>query len=231
MVRNALNFTDTKVKEIVENYENDRELVTATIIRSMIKYYVYKLLQNSSDNIDRHKICTYDDVRKQDIQIVNFDEDFRNDDEFYDEFLSDRFYYHHEIQRMDSRAGYFIIQLFKAFKKNPRQLPDKTYRTYINAVRQSLEEEKKQVTGNYQKELDIFLQPENLICQNTCTYIPESKLITEEQENENDCPLRRHKRSACEGMRVIVNHIAGMTDRYTHLEYSRLYFPPEISRM
>ena len=29
-------------------------------------------------------------------------------------------------------------------------------------------------------------------------------------------------------MRVIINHLAGMTDRYAHLEYTRLYFPPVL---
>ncbi|MFV9691875.1 MAG: hypothetical protein ACNY01_13055 [Desulfobacteria bacterium] len=38
-------------------------------------------------------------------------------------------------------------------------------------------------------------------------------------------------RALSRAIRTIINHIAGMTDRYAHLEYSRLYFPPEISRM
>jgi len=232
VVLSTFKFANINEEDIINSYEKDEELVRAAIVRSMIKYYVYKLLKNTLNNIEKRNIRIYDDVLKQDIQIVDFDEDFRKKDEtFADTFLRPRFYNHYEIKRMDSRAGYFIIQLFKAFKKNPRQLHEKTYDEYINAVRQFLEEEKGGAMGKYKTDLDGFPQSDKLKCKNTCSYIPEQKIITKEQVKKCDCPLRKNNKPACEGMRVIVNHIAGMTDRYTHLEYSRLYFPPEISRM
>lgn len=165
--------------------------------------------------------------------IIDWNEAFSNDDDvFAGEFLRPRFYEHHEIKRMDSRAEYFLNQIFKAFKHHPKQLPQDTHLLFVKAVKAHLQEiiklnEDKKVSS----EIISFLEKGKLPCEDMCSYLPQSKYPNKDQIKNSKCPLLKNAKGACEGIRIIINHMAGMTDRYAHLEYSRLYFPPEVSRM
>jgi dGTP triphosphohydrolase len=206
----------------------------------MIKLYVKKTIEGAEKNIKKFKIKTYDDVKRRakvktkEGKIINWDNTFEKlDKKFVKEFLRPGFYCHHEIKRMDSRAEFFLRKLFCAFHKNPKQLPKRTYNNFINSIKEDLKGFKYFDGKNYSAKIDQFLNSDDLECGEGCTYIPQAKYPTDSQIINSHCPLLKIKGSkrACKGIRVIINHIAGMTDRYAHLEYSRLYFPPEISGM
>ena len=111
------------------------------------------------------------------------------------------------------------------------QFPEFTHGLFIDAVKSHLSNFTNTKEKEFSNAIRDFLNSDNLKCSDTCAYIPKSKYPNDSQIKNSFCPLMKHNKSACEGIRVIINHIAGMTDRYAHLEYSRLYFPPEISRM
>jgi len=231
IVKEAIAANNLKSEDLVIRFSKERNLIISTVIVSMIKYYVLKTIQNAKKNIIKYNIKTYDDVKKSKNLIIDWDDKFTNkDDAFAKKFLRPLFYEHYEIKRMDSRAEFFLKQVFKAFHKHPKQLPQFTHNLFIDSVKSHL----KKFTNTDEKisrAIHNFLNSGDLKCSETCAYIPKSKYPNDSQIENSFCPLLKFKKNACEGIRVIINHIAGMTDRYAHLEYSRLYFPPEISRM
>jgi len=233
IVKGAIAANHLKTNELVKSFFTEKSVIISTLVVSMIKYYVLKTIKSTEQNIKRFKIKTYDDVLKSNNLIVDWDDDFKIQDErFAKDFLKPKFYEHHDIKRMDSRAEYFLIKIFKAFIKHPKQLPENTHKLFIEAVKSHLLElAKTSKNKSLSSDIRSILRGEKLQCEDICSYIPKSKYPNESQIKNSSCPLLKNKNGACEGIRVIINHIAGMTDRYAHLEYSRLYFPPEISRM
>lgn len=226
--------------ELGHLYEINEERAIFFLVRSMIKFYIADLLENTRKTLVDENVESYDDViEARDRPIVSFSEEFeRKDKDFKIGFLRPNFYDHYEIKRMDSRGKYFLKQIFLAFKENPKQLPKLTFAQYINEVKADL---KKRIhRGDLQKCIEPFLGSGKLPCETKCTYVPKSKeyklkgIDLKEAFGLYSCPIQTKAskgQGACEGVRVIVNHIAGMTDRYANLEYARLYLPPEISRV
>jgi dGTPase len=235
IICDAIKVNKHKKIDLIKLYDENKKFSISTIIVSMVKYYILKIMENSKKNINIFNIKSYSDVLNSKNQLICFNNSLKaEDDKFRTEFLMPKFYEHHEIKRMDSRAEYFLKQIFKAFKNHPKQLPELTYKIFIEKVKMSLkkiideinDENIRNDIGNHLKILE-----DKFICGNGCGYIPKSKFPNKDQESKSFCPLFKNGMKACEGIRVIINHIAGMTDRYAHLEYSRLYYPPEISRL
>lgn len=232
IIKDAIKANNLNAQDILEGFSNERNLIISTLIVSMIKYYVLKTIENSRYNLNKFDIKSYNDVLNSKDLIINWDDKFtKKDDLFSKEFLRPRFYEHHEIKRMDSRAEFFLKQIFKAFKKHPKQLPEYTHDLFVESVKFHLSKFAETGEEDFSREIRGILNNDKLKCEDTCSYLPKSKYPNEKQKKMSFCPLLKFDKSACEGIRVIINHIAGMTDRYAHLEYSRLYFPPEISRM
>lgn len=232
IVKEALEENSLSADDILDNFSKEKSLMISTLVISMIKYYVLKTIENSRNNLEKHNIKSFKDVLHSENLIIDWDESFKvKDDVFAKDFLKPRFYEHHEIKRMDSRAEYFLNQVFKAFKKHPKQLPEYTHGLFINEVKSHLSKFTKTSNKDFSTNVCSFLNKSKLPCEDVCSYIPKSKYLHEGQLENSFCPLLKFEKGACEGIRVIINHIAGMTDRYVHLEYSRLYFPPEISML
>lgn len=245
LIKEVLAFANEyKSKELVELYETelyetDRDRIQFYLIRSMIKFYIADLLKNTRGVLEKEGIKTYQNVENhKDRPIVSFSNTFQKKDEDFEKgFLKPSFYDHYEIKRMDSRGKYFLRQMFKAFKENPKQLPIGTFQIYRKEIEDDLK--KRADKGELNAPISTKLGDEMSLCEKRCRYIPNSKLheirptTFKKAGSTYVCPLQRigsKNRSACEGIRVIINHIAGMTDRYAALEFARLYLPPEISR-
>jgi len=209
-----LGHIDPKV--LIENFRSETGNTISKIVVAMIKWYVLEVVRTSLKNIDKYKIADYAAVKDKDLPIVAFSPEFEEMDLIFQKgFLQPNFYSHYEIKRMDSRGNYFIKQLFKAFKRNPGQLPHKVFSLFEQAVKDDLKRRGLSFARNCAKE--------------GCLYSTEDKYISNEQGDK--CPVQCEAKCACEGIRVLINYIAGMTDRHANLEYSRLYLPPEISRI
>jgi len=201
---------------ILERYKKERVETISKIIVAMIKFYVINVIKTSMENINEMSIKTVEDVQASDSLIVKLAPKLSDSDEmFQKQFLRPHFYSHYEVKRMDARGDYFIGQLFKAFKKNPRQLPEREYQDYEKAAKKDMD--RNDIGGD------------SMCVEKGCAY----KVVTEDMDETTSfsCPMQKKLGRACEGVRAIVNYIAGMTDRHANLEYSRLYLPPEISRM
>ena len=232
VVKDAIVANNLSSDDLIASFSRDRNLIISTLIVSMIKFYVLKTIESARNNIKKNNIQTYEDVKNSKNLIIDWDDKFKKiDDVFVKNFLKPLFYEHYEIKRMDSRAEYFLKQIFKAFHKHPKQLPQYTHKLFVDAVRSHLSKFTNTGEKRLSTAIKALLESSTLKCSDTCAYVPKSDYPVDAQIENSFCPLLRFNESACEGIRVIINHIAGMTDRYAHLEYSRLYFPPEISRM
>lgn len=231
LIREVIAFAGEDLKDVENGFRDHKDIVLSALIINMIKLYVRDLLTNSLSNLTNLGIKEYEDVLEQTSPVICFSQGFAGQDEcFKDTFLQPEYYQHYEVNRMDSRAGFFIKQLFRAFQNSPRQLPQDVYREYVDGAHGCLEEQVQKAEGDYSEDLEAFLGGE-LRCKDHCSYVLQSEIVAPSQISTNSCPLRKHNKKACDGMRIIISHLAGMTDRYAHLEYSRLYFPPEISRL
>jgi len=227
-------------EELRDLFEINDEEATFYLIRSMIKFYVADLLRNTRKTVFEENIETFDDVIGcRERPIVSFSKGFeQKDEDFKVNFLRPNFYDHYEIKRMDSRGKYFLKQIFLAFKENPKQLPKWVFEQYINEIKNDLK--KRMERGDLHKSAKTIFDSDEIPCEKRCTYVPTSKeykLRPSDLKQAFDhygCPIQSKAlkgQGACEGVRVIINHIAGMSDRFANLEYARLYLPPEISRI
>lgn len=107
------------------------------------------------------------------------DDTAKNAEEIYDE-LKNKVIMSEIISTADSKSEYVIKQLYKAFYKHPKQLPDYVLTRYYS---------KKDSTLN--------------------------------RLNVNDDDLRNDPYF----IRIICDHISGMTDQFASREYKRLYIP------
>jgi dGTPase len=239
LIKNVLEFAGKQEGDLKDLFEKNEDQARFYLIRSMIKFYIRDLLENTRKTLDHEGIKKYENVRDHiNEPIVNFSKDFgEKDEEFRKNFLRPNFYDHYEVKRMDSRGKYFLRRLFNAFKDNPKQLPKGTFDIYKKEI---LDDLKGRIDrGEAGSLTSKELEEERLPCQNRCRYIPKSRMheihisTFKNASNEYICPLQKEdpNNPACEGIRVIINHLAGMTDRHANLEYARLYIPPEISRI
>jgi dGTPase len=216
IMKKIIKLVHLDTNSLIENFKTETGKTISKIVVAMIKCYVLEVVRTALNNIDKHKISDYNNVRDKDNLIVSFSPEFEKlDNNFQEDFLRPNFYNHYEIKRMDSRGNYFIKQLFKAFKRNPGQLPQKVFTSFQQAVKDDLNARTLSFARDCAKE--------------GCLYSTKHKYISEEQGDK--CPVQHEAKCACEGIRVLINYIAGMTDRHANLEYSRLYLPPEVARI
>ena len=221
IIQDSLKYEKLKVANFLQGSYENREIINSKTIKTLTNYYIYKTLENAGRNLKKHHIKKYDDVVKHDISIIAWGKDFTKDDEMYQKnFLMPKFYQHLDIQRMDSRAANFLTQLFRSFKKQPALLPEPTFKKFTEAVRDCVQKEIRRAIGDYKGDLGRFLNHGIKRCAETCSYISNS---CNNRNGQTICPLSEHQEGACEGIRVIINHLAGMTDSDAQLEYFRLY--------
>ena len=191
---------------IMEDFDRCKNQIIPVVSIRIIKLYIRDLFKNSEQRIKSENFKSADDVSIEDSAYIDFSDEFRKKDETYKKYLSEHFYQHHEIKRMDSRGAYFIRKLFNAFKKNPKQMPKDVYDQY----KASIQKLNGETTNKHQWDQSK--------CEDRCLYNTNSKM---------SCPFAEANKPACDCIRVIINQIAGMTDRYADMEYKRLFLPPD----
>lgn len=220
IIKDSLRYSNLNIANLLHSSHNNSEIVISKTVKILTYYYICRTLISSGRNFIKHHIKKYDDVVKKDISIVAWDNAFLIDDEMYQKnLLMPEFYKHVDIQRMDSEAVNFLTELFRSFKKRPALLPEPVFNKYTKAVHGHVQKEIRKSNGEYRNDLGRFLNDEIKRCAETCSYIPNSGQNTNGQQI---CPLNKHKKDGCEGIRIIINHLAGMTDGDAQLEYKRL---------
>jgi dGTPase len=94
------------------------------MIREMIGKMVNDVLEQTRANLEEVHPQTPDDIRHCGKQIVAFSEEMREQVDELRSFLFDRMYRHYSINRIWLKVERIVTDLFDAFTKNYRLLPD-----------------------------------------------------------------------------------------------------------
>lgn len=151
-------------------------------------------------------ICDHDCTDNEVKAIISYDnytyhDDFCKNLHGFKHEISDRLLSSYSIQRADAKGAYIIRKVFQAFYANPQQLPDHSIMQFLlmthkyNTFENIIKLVEDKGMGHIRHEFDKFNKSE-VQCNE------ELKLVL---------------------MRVICDHIAGMTDTYVQKMYQDLY--------
>ena len=111
-------------KKVKQKYViNDRDILIAQTIRTLIDVEVTDLLENTLSRLKREGIKTVKDVRNHPDLIVSFSPALSEQKKKLQNFLFKNVYQHYRVARMSDKAKRFLEELFIAFINNPKQLP------------------------------------------------------------------------------------------------------------
>ncbi len=119
----------TLIKEIYNNIKpsDTFSILRKQIVRRFIDIVVTDIIYTTSENLTRNSICSLEDIRKHPSFLVSFSTTFSKRFNELNKFLYDNFYNHYKLIAMAEKAKFFIIQLFNAYRNNPKQLPPQYY--------------------------------------------------------------------------------------------------------
>jgi dGTPase len=100
------------------------DMLRHRLVRSLIGMEVTDLVKTTDENIQKHKVKTRDDVQKLDVNLVGFSELLHERNREMKDFLYRNLYRHWRVLRMQTKAERFLIDLFEAYRYEPRILPD-----------------------------------------------------------------------------------------------------------
>jgi dGTPase len=110
-----------KVRERYPELE-DRRLIYE-IIRRMIGTVVTDLIENTRDNLERHKPASIDDVRKAGTAMVTMSDDIFAQHRSLKNFLHKHLYSHEQKLAMTKKVQAMVSDLFAAFTSNIDLMP------------------------------------------------------------------------------------------------------------
>ena len=102
-----------------------REQFQPTMIRALINRQVGDLLEETKQHLRRHCIGTVDDIRRCPEILVTPGPEVAALKAELEQFLMQRVYQHHRVQRMAQKGRRIVAMLFAEFCKSPRLLPER----------------------------------------------------------------------------------------------------------
>lgn len=101
----------------------EHNILIAQTIKTLIDVEVTDLIETTMARIQREGIKTVDDVRNYPAPLISFSPVLSEQKKKLQAFLFKNVYQHYRVARMSDKAKRFVEELFMAFVKNPKQLP------------------------------------------------------------------------------------------------------------
>ncbi len=138
------------IAQVRKNYPDikDRYLVQE-IKRDMIGVMVDDVLAQTNSNLEQINPESPDDIRNAGMQMVNFSPQMYEKVGKLREFLFNRMYKHYTINRIGVKVELIIGDLFRAFHKNYKLLPDNWQQRIEEAFAQDNEEVRARIVADY----------------------------------------------------------------------------------
>lgn len=113
------------ISEVRKKYP-DIELsrLTHEVIRRLINKMVTDLVSQTRNNIEEYGVKTADDIRSLGKPLVFFSSQMKKENRELKRFLMQNMYRHYKVNRMASKAGRVVKELFEFFISEPDCLPD-----------------------------------------------------------------------------------------------------------
>ncbi|MCM8804439.1 MAG: deoxyguanosinetriphosphate triphosphohydrolase [Candidatus Omnitrophica bacterium] len=122
-----------KISEIEKKPEKHKRHI---MIRNLINYLVSDVIEQTKKNLIQLNPKSVDDVRNMDLIVKNSEQVMIKHAELR-KFLEEKMYTHPKVIRMTEKGGRIIKELFKAYYKEPKQLP--------LHIQKKIEKEKKEI--------------------------------------------------------------------------------------
>ncbi len=119
------------------------------IIRRMINSQVTDLINNARANLDRVQPESIDAVRAMDGALICFSDEMNEFNLEMKRFLRRQLYQHYRVQRMTTKAGRVIRELFDIFMAEPKLLPPEASREASAFEAQRGEEGRARAVADY----------------------------------------------------------------------------------
>ncbi len=117
-----------ELKDIV-GWHSQRPLpaiIRHQIIRELIGQSVMNVLDQTNKNLLENKIASPEDVQTHPTNLVSYTADFLPKVRQLKKFLLESMYFHYRLVRMQTKAERFITELFQAYEREPKMLPNDT---------------------------------------------------------------------------------------------------------
>lgn len=99
------------------------EQLRSTVLRTLMDWQITDLLEHTLDRLRTHQVKSVDDVRAAPVVLVDQGPEVARLKLGLEEFLCQRVYRHHRVQRMAVKGGRIVSELFQEFCRNPQLLP------------------------------------------------------------------------------------------------------------
>ena len=139
--------------------------------------------------------------RKKLSSIISYDKQFESKEAGFAKEINTRVLSSYDIQVSDAKGAYIVRKLFKALYDTPQQLPDNSVISYLLR------------TGRYYDRGGIDYLND----------IRRTRGIGYIRKEFSNCYNRNNQDDNILLMRVVCDHIAGMTDTYAIQTYKNLY--------
>jgi dGTPase len=103
----------------------DSERKKYQTISALIGLLINDLSATTMENLRGHSICTIDDLRRVNLQVVSFSPGISEKSKKLKRFLMENLYRHFKVERMRVKAERYLSQLFETYIKHPTLLPRK----------------------------------------------------------------------------------------------------------
>ena len=103
----------------------DSERKKYQTISALIGLFISDLSATTLENLRIHSICTTDDLRRVNLQVVAFSPEISEKSKKLKRFLMENLYRHFKVERMRVKAERYLTQLFETYIKHPTLLPRK----------------------------------------------------------------------------------------------------------
>lgn len=102
----------------------DEPRLTHEMIRRLINRMVTDLITQTRSNLKEYEIKSVDDIRGLGKPLVFFSDEMQKTNLALKKFLMKNMYRHYKVNRMASKAGRVVAELFEFFLAEPECLPD-----------------------------------------------------------------------------------------------------------
>jgi dGTPase len=101
----------------------DEERAKCQTISALIGTFINDLTSNTLKNLSTYNIYTVHELRRVNIQVVDFSPEFAEKNRKLKRFLFENLYRHYKVERMRVKAERYISMLFDTYLKHPTLLP------------------------------------------------------------------------------------------------------------
>jgi dGTPase len=100
------------------------ELDRKRMIRRMIGLEIEDLITKTDQEINKSGISSVEELQKLDHNVIRFSEEMEQNNRQLKDFLFSNLYQNHRVIRMQVKAEKIICDLFGAYSRDPRMLPE-----------------------------------------------------------------------------------------------------------